>query len=187
MELLEIPREAPRQRVTQPIQLAGTLAGVSSGLHDAIEVAYLVYAGLGEKETTKLYPSWSRQAREIGEIPLANTLSRMGGQEAGHLGFYIEATREKRAHLKPWQNELAKRFIIHTYMPVGTHLGRGDQEHRRHFGHVALSIQGDDIEPITDDVENLARSLLDIRGELKPFVRKRYEECIEAYRAGAIA
>lgn len=184
MDILGIDRLPSRQTVSKPMELAGRLARVSPGLHDAIEVLFLVYAGMGELEATKGYSVWSHDAREAGEVPLARTVFRMGVQEGHHLNFYKHAAHDRRAYLRPWQLELAAKFIERAYVPVGTHVSRKDAGRKEHFGHMIFTLSEErNLREFSDPVEKLARDLLNQTGDdLKPFVRRRYEECIEEYK-----
>lgn len=194
--LLGVPVEVcgidplPTREVVPPaMKLAGLIARVSSGMHSIVEIIYLAEGAMGERETLGFYKNLGKELNELGELPLSKVVGKIASQEAAHLGFYKQAAREMLANLRPWQVRFAKQFIERTYMPVGVRVGALHEERRRQFGHTALdSLQRVSLEELTLPIEKLARDLLgNAKDDLKPFVRKRYEECIEAYTESVAA
>ena len=184
MDHLQIDRIPPRQKVTEAMKLLGRLAKISPGLHDTTEFVVATYMALGELETEKFYSEWGHNLRHRGEIPQGQLMHRIARDEGGHLHFLKDYAHEKKHYLKPWQLRIGQIVIEHGYGPVGTHRGNDDMARRRHMGHLAFSVAGDNVEGFTNPVEHLARELLEVSGHMNPFVTRQYKNCIEAYRRG---
>jgi hypothetical protein len=172
-----------RDTIPGVMKVLGKITGLTSGLHDAVEMIYLTEAALGEKETLLFYRRLEKEILERGENPTADLMRRIGSQEAAHLSYYIQAAREKRERLKPMQLAMIGRFIETTYSPVGVRMSRKDTTRLLHFGHAALELTDGVVTTVTDPVEKLARDLLGtLAGSSKPFLRKRYLHYIEEYK-----
>lgn len=185
LDKLGITHLPTRDKIPASMRFTGKLAKVSPAMHDVVEHIYLVEAAMSERETEGVYQNGSKKLLELGEDALGLTVvGKIGRQEAAHLGFYRLAAQNQKTHLKPWQVRFAREFIERTYMPVGVRVGPLHKDRQRRFGEVAQELTGGDVVSFTDPVEGLARDLLNANGgELKPFVRRRYEECIEEYKA----
>lgn len=180
LQVLQRLRVSPAPQVKKAsalLNIAGKLAGFSSGFHDAVETGVLVYAALGERETQIAYKKMTEKLAELGETPLADRLmAPMAKQEALHLGYYRAAIGERREKLAPWQLRLVSKYIEISYLPVGVQ--RNNRERMRGFGQMTLIISDDPYEPAIQ-AQNLAASLLDEAASTKPFITKRYRQCLE--------
>lgn len=193
--LLAIPREAcdiepipNRDSVPALMKLTGSLAKVSPGAHDMIEMIYLTEGAGGELETLLFYLGLKEGLTEIDEIPAATLVGKIATQEAAHLAYYRQGARKKAEELTPWQLHFVQQFILRTYMPVGVRISKRDVERQRNFGEVAV-LMGDERRDFTiDQVEKLARTLLKLVEENPdPFLRRRYQQCIEEYEESIAA
>ena len=177
-----------RDKVPPSLRLAGKIAGFSPGMHNMVELIYAHEGSLVERETSGFYGLWSEGLHAIGEPALAETLVRpIGKQEAGHLGVYRQIAKETWPQLSSYQQWLARELITRTYMPPGVRVGSRGQERRSALGHAILLSSGGNeevIRRVTDPVERLAAELFEISvDDMPPFLRKRYLEAIDEYRA----
>lgn len=183
-EAVGAPPLPTRSTVPAVMKFLGMLSKVTPGMHDIVDAVYLIEGALGEKETFIFYNQLRKKLNGEGEEePLGNILGKIASQEAIHLAYYIQSSLEISEALSPWQTSFVRELVERSYTPVGVRISKRDVERRRQFGHTALIMTEDvGVQRYTDPVEQLFRYLTGIVDDNpNPFLRKRYEECIEAY------
>lgn len=175
------PKPTVDHKTSMALRTAGLLARVSSGFHDIAEVGVLAYMALGEDEVLSAYPKMKQELLRIGEDDLAEELfAPMIAQEALHKSYQVAAVAERVDQLRPWQVQIAGKYIEHFYLPVGVQ--RSNTERMRGFGQMAVTLSPDNpLEP-AHRAENLAARLLDMAPSSSGFLVRRYQECIDEFQ-----
>jgi hypothetical protein len=138
--------------VKKSMAFAGHIAGLSSSVHDRLEVVYLHRGYIHESAVQIAYPIMSDRLVEIGMPGVAHTIKKgVVPQEGGHRGIYHEAATEKAKRLSARGRMEVRALSVLGYDGVGAN----SDANRIHYMNTNLDLVNGDESAVLDVASRL--------------------------------